>query len=65
MVVTGSELALLIPAAELPSATPGYRVTSFRHTGDFGLADPWSADYHPDVGEPLPTASTAEPIPGS
>jgi hypothetical protein len=65
VVVTGSEFALLIPASEFSAASPGYRVTAFRHTGDYGLAGgPWSADYHPRVGEPLLVTSTANPIPG-
>jgi hypothetical protein len=65
LLVSGSELALLVPASEFSVASPGYRVTAFRHTGDYGLSGgPWSADYHPRVGEPLANASIADPIPG-
>ncbi|HWB77379.1 MAG TPA: hypothetical protein VG755_20570 [Nannocystaceae bacterium] len=29
------------------------RFTAFRHSGDYGLSDPWSGDVVPPVGEPL------------
>lgn len=48
-------ISLAVPKSEFASANPGYRVTAFRHTGDFGQMPPYdySADAHPKVGDPL------------
>jgi hypothetical protein len=47
-----------IPRAELPAQMPGYRVTAFRHKGDYGLKAPydWDANVTPPVDEPLAKA---------
>ncbi|GMV41986.1 MAG: hypothetical protein AMXMBFR64_37020 [Myxococcales bacterium] len=53
--VMGDALVLLAPATEIAVGSPGYRVTAFRHAGDYGIAPPheWSGDVVPPVGAPL------------
>lgn len=54
--IIGAAMMLHVPADELPTlpACPGARITTFTHTGDFGLqGGPWSADTEPTVDEPL------------
>lgn len=55
VLVIGDSLALLAPAGEIPSDSAGYRVTAFRHDGDYGMQPPhvWSGDVVPPVGAPL------------
>lgn len=55
IVIEGSTMMLIVPAAELGVAAPPYRVTAFAHLGDFGLDPPhvWSADVEPAVALPL------------
>ncbi len=53
IVATGNTLALIVPADELPATDPTYRITAFRHAGDWGAQQPWSADVVPAVGEPM------------
>ncbi|MFN0252739.1 MAG: hypothetical protein ACKV2T_38045 [Kofleriaceae bacterium] len=61
-VIMGREIALFVPRSEL-GASPGFRVTAFRHEGDFGLmGGPWSGSYFPALGEPLYPAASGAPI---
>lgn len=53
-VIAGRELAIFIPRAELDGAAPTFRVTTFRHQGDYGLSGgPVDLSYYPLLGEPL------------
>ena len=54
-IINSNSITLVIPEAELSPETLLYRVTAFRHTGDFGLGPPfdWDADIAPPVHEPL------------
>ncbi len=59
----GSEVALLLPRVELDGAAPKFRVTAFRHEGDYGLdGGPWSGSYFPHLGEPLLEAAGGSTI---
>jgi hypothetical protein len=61
-VIAGRELAAFIPRAEL-DADPSFRVTTFRHEGDYGLSGgPWYASYYPLLGEPLLPAAAGDAI---
>jgi hypothetical protein len=63
MIVAGRELAAFIPRAELDGTAPGFRVTTFRHEGDYGLqGGPWDASYYPPLDEPLMPAAAGEAI---
>jgi hypothetical protein len=48
-------LVLLVPAGELEVPDPRYRVTAFRHTGDYGLTPPhdWDGYVEPPVSDGL------------
>jgi hypothetical protein len=63
LIVAGREFAAFIPRAELDGTSPGFRVSTFRHEGDYGLdGGPWSASYHPPLDEPLMPAAAGEVI---
>lgn len=51
-IILGRAIVLLIPVAEF-EATPGFRLNTFRHAGDFGQNPPfnWSADFHPGLDD--------------
>lgn len=54
MVIAGRELAAFIPRSELNGSAPGFRVSNFRHEGDYGLqGGPWDAAYYPALDDPL------------
>ena len=54
VVIAGSEMAWFIPRGELDSDTASWRISSFAHTGDYGLSGGfWSGDYYPLVQDPL------------
>jgi hypothetical protein len=54
VVVQDNVIALIVPSSELAAQAPGYRVTSFRHQGDWGLEGlPWSGDVEPPVAAGL------------
>ena len=44
---------LVVPLSEFDGPAPRYRVTAFRHSGDFGQNPPfdYSADFHPEIDE--------------
>ena len=46
-----------LPLGAFDDSTSQYRVTSFRHRGDYGLQPPhdWTGDIAPTVDEPLAT----------
>ena len=54
-VIRGDSIMMLVPASEIDLEQPSYRLTAFRHTGDFGLNPPndWDADVVPPVDQPL------------
>jgi hypothetical protein len=53
MLMTGNLVMLVVPASEFQVDLPTYRLTSFKHMGDWGWYDPWSADVQPTVAEGL------------
>lgn len=57
-------ITLFAPASEFAVENPGYRLTSFRHTGDFGQNPPfdWSGDFWPDIAEPLHPVSVFDDV---
>ncbi len=62
-ILAGRQLALLLPRSELDGSSPRFRVTAFRHEGDYGLSGgPWSASYAPALNEPLFPAASGTPI---
>ena len=61
LIVAGREFAAFIPRAELDGDAPGFRVTTFRHEGDYGLqGGPWDASYYPPLDEPLMPAAAGD-----
>lgn len=50
--IDGDTVILLVPLREL-GEDPKFRLTSFRHTGDFGQDGDWSADHEPNIDDPL------------
>src|SRR5690606_18817381 len=60
IVIDGAMMMLLVPADELASPCPPYRMTAFTHRGDYGLNPPydWSGDVEPPVDMPLETTCT-------
>lgn len=59
VVIRENTLTLFVPADEFDTATPTFRLTSFRHAGDFGQNPPynWFADYHPRLDAPRASIS--------
>jgi hypothetical protein len=55
MTISDGAIMLVVPMTEFVDQSPSYRVTSFRHRGDFGLNPPhdWSGDIVPTVDEGL------------
>ncbi|MCR9246794.1 MAG: hypothetical protein NXI31_17310 [bacterium] len=55
VIVRGDTMLLLVPRSEFAVARPPFRVTTFCHTGDYGIPAPhdWSGDPTPTVAEPL------------
>ncbi len=55
VVIRDNVLTLAVPLSEFEVENPLYRLTSYRHKGDFGLNPPfnWSGDLEPAVGQPL------------
>ncbi len=63
-VIAQNCVMLVVPMSEFDGPTPQYRVTAFRHSGDFGQNPPfdYSADFHPEIDE-LATIAGLEPPP--
>ncbi len=59
VIIRGNAIALVVPAPAFEVEDPPFRVTAFRHTGDFGLEAPFNYDgsLHPAVEEGLRTFS--------
>ena len=55
IVIMDTVVFFVVPVAEFASNVPRYRVTAFRHTGDYGANPPhnWHGDVEPPVGAPL------------
>ncbi len=53
VVILGNVLMLIVPTGEFPIAAPPFRVTSFRHTGNFGVNGNFDVSYHPGLDDPL------------
>jgi len=47
VVLSGNALVFVIPRSEVPGPGAGFRITTFTHTGDFGIGGDWSGDVHP------------------
>lgn len=60
VLITHKTMVLMVPRSEFEVATPKYRVTSFRHSGDWGKNPPhdWDGDLDPRVGDPLAQVSS-------
>lgn len=54
-IINGNTIIMVIPAGEISLERPLFRLTAFRHTGDYGINPPhdWDADVVPPVDEPL------------
>lgn len=52
-VIVGSTIVLAVPMSEFSTTDLHYRLTAFRHPGDFGQGGDWSADLDPDIDELL------------
>ena len=46
---------LVIPVSEFSTDMPPYRLTAFRHDGNFGFNGNWDGDVQPPVDQPLLT----------
>ncbi|MGD8860451.1 MAG: hypothetical protein PVI30_10610 [Myxococcales bacterium] len=57
IILRDNVVALIVPASEFLTPRPRYRVTAFRHAGDFGLNPPfdWNGDVEPPVDVGLAT----------
>ena len=54
IVVVNNTLFLVIPRSEFFAENIGYRMTTFRHTGDWGMSDDnWDGDVQPPVADGL------------
>ena len=64
VLINENTITLFAPISEFAVENPGYRLTSFRHTGDFGQKPPfdWSGDYWPDIEEPLHPVSVFDDL---
>lgn len=56
VVLDGNALVFIIPRSEVSGPGAGFRIATFTHTGDFGVAGDWSGDHHPKppVLAPIP-----------
>ena len=52
-IITGNTIIVFVPYDELPSDIVGYRMTAYRHPGDFGVGGDWDGDVQPPVDEGL------------
>lgn len=57
IIIRNDTLTLVVPKSELAAAKPKFRVTAFRHTGDFGINPPhdWDGSVWPAVADGLQT----------
>jgi len=54
-IISGNSITLVVPLGEFQSMYPRWRLTSFRHSGDFGLNPPYDfdIDLYPQLDERL------------
>lgn len=59
-IINGNSMIFVVPGSEFEVSVPGYRVTAFRHRGDFGIDPPhdFNGDVYPRVGLALAMPST-------
>ncbi|HWB76732.1 MAG TPA: caspase family protein [Nannocystaceae bacterium] len=53
IIVAGDLVALVVNEDEVHPDTASYRITAFRHLGDYGQSMPWSGDVVPAVADGL------------
>ena len=55
VIIGENGMVLAVPVGEFSVTNPSYRISAFRHTGDFGLNPPfdYSSNYFPDPGQAL------------
>ena len=53
MIIMGNTIMVFIPRSEFSSQNIGYRMTSFRHPGDWGFDGDWDGDVQPSVADGL------------
>jgi hypothetical protein len=55
IIVSANAIVLVVPKAEFSAPHPAYRITTFRHTGDYGTNPPhnWEGDLEPPVARGL------------
>lgn len=53
IIVAGDLVALVVNEDEVHPDTASYRITAFRHLGDYGQTQPWSGDVVPAVADGL------------
>ena len=53
MLVLGNTLILLVPREEFEAERIGYRLTAYRHPGDWGTGGDWDGDVQPPVADGL------------
>ena len=55
LIIHGNTMTLAVPSSEFTTMSPSYRLTSFRHGGDYGISPPYNYDgsLWPDVATGL------------
>src|SRR5690606_11829358 len=55
IVIRGDAMAFVAPASEFAEMRPAFRLSAFRHTGDYGLNPPydWDGSVFPSVANGL------------
>ena len=53
MLILGNTIFVFIPRSEFYSQNVGYRMTSYKHPGDWGVGGDWSGDVQPSVADGL------------
>jgi hypothetical protein len=53
LVIADDVIAVIANASEIHPDTASFRMTAFRHLGDYGASMPWSGVLAPPVDEPL------------
>jgi hypothetical protein len=53
MLIIGNTLILLVPRNEFMADYIGYRMSAYRHPGDWGVGGDWDGDVQPPVADGL------------
>lgn len=55
IIIRDNAIVLVVPKSELAVPHPAYRITTFRHKGDYGINEPhdWDGDVEPPVAQGL------------